>query len=82
MKRLASGDVVQWWADCADVFGRDRTMWIGLTPTSILMAVPPGEVAVLSAEQASELAKVLTLAVAAWNLMDMAAARSRRERPL
>jgi hypothetical protein len=51
--------LTRWTVSCRDVFGRSRTASVLVTSSGIVMNAPPGEVAVLSVEQADELAEVL-----------------------
>jgi hypothetical protein len=53
-----------WWVECADPFGRCRAMNVVVRHGRIVVVAPPGESAVLSADQTRLLGTALAKAAA------------------
>jgi hypothetical protein len=63
-----------WWVECADPFGRCRAMNVVVQHGRVVVVAPPGESAVLSAEQTRELGTALAKAASAAPPPDSATA--------
>jgi hypothetical protein len=53
-----------WWVECADPFGRCRAMNVVVQQGNVVVVAPPGEAAVLSADQTRLLGRALANAAA------------------
>jgi hypothetical protein len=63
-------DGSHWWVECADPFGRCRAMNVVVTRGRVVVVAPPGESAVLSADQTRLLGTALARAAATTDTPD------------
>ena len=62
---ISPADHPHWWVECADPFGRARAMNVLVHQGTVVVVAPPGESAVLSADETRRLGRALALAHAA-----------------
>ncbi|MCP2258739.1 hypothetical protein LX15_002437 [Streptoalloteichus tenebrarius] len=49
----------RWWVACRDAFGRDRAVTVLVDHGEVVLVAPPGEAAVLSAQETTRLRSAL-----------------------
>ncbi|GGM33036.1 hypothetical protein GCM10012275_00530 [Longimycelium tulufanense] len=70
----------RWWVACRDAFGRDRAVTVLVDHGQVVLVAPPGETAVLSAQEISRLR--VALDQAAGDAPAAGPGRGRRSTPV